>query len=408
MTGFDTIIRLNRILSDLERGNQDLLVSFIKETYDELGNELINKIIFFIGIRPLKIEDYCISIAKINNFAFKNSVIEFGNRKCPKLLFELFKIGWISMDEIEREILKYPTILCQMYFYDIHKIFSQENYDYWGVSEFYEEKYVCAPDDHKDYKSFGFPRNSVQYAIKYDEIDEFKNHCTVTGFDMDQELESNPFEWSEINRFLSLLAFSAHFGSIKCFKFLIMSGVEPIENDLDSVVFSGNLDIFHVYISEDEEELTRALPFSVNYFHFELFEWIYSRIPIKNIDISELYQSRNYEIINKLIEDGVDINKNGPKLMNDSSGEKTILHHACLNCDFQMCSMLIAKGVFIDPQDSFSSTPLLCACEMGSVPIVDLLIQNGANIYEVDYSYKLFLMVITAFILHLESVIWIW
>jgi len=71
---------------------------------------------------------------------------------------------------------------------------------------------------------------------------------------LNQEAKWSPFEWSFKPEYLDLISFAGFFGSIKCFKHLLMKGFEINDNVLSMVVCSGCFDLFH--LCQDEKFLT--------------------------------------------------------------------------------------------------------------------------------------------------------
>jgi len=68
--------------------------------------------------------------------------------------------------------------------------------------------------------------------------------------------EWSPFEWSSQPEYLDLLSFSGFFGSIKCFKHLLIRGFEINHNVVRMVECSGCLDLF--YLSQGQLFITSA------------------------------------------------------------------------------------------------------------------------------------------------------
>ena len=59
---------------------------------------------------------------------------------------------------------------------------------------------------------YGFVPSSIEYCLKYDAIDEFT----------DFNITNQEAKWNKKPKYLDLLSFSGYFGSIKCFKHIIM------------------------------------------------------------------------------------------------------------------------------------------------------------------------------------------
>jgi len=88
---------------------------------------------------------------------------------------------------------------------------------------------------------YGFQPSSIEYCLKYDVIDDL-----VDINILNQKAIWSPFEWSSKPEYLDLLSFSGFFGSIKCFKHLLLKGFKMNENTRSMVVCGGCLDLFHL------------------------------------------------------------------------------------------------------------------------------------------------------------------
>ena len=63
---------------------------------------------------------------------------------------------------------------------------------------------------------------------------------------LNEEAKWSPFEWSYKPEYLDLLSFSGFFGSIKCFKHLLMKGFEIKPHVISMAVCSDCYDIFYL------------------------------------------------------------------------------------------------------------------------------------------------------------------
>lgn len=69
---------------------------------------------------------------------------------------------------------------------------------------------------------------------------------------------------------------------------------------------------------------------------------------------------------------------------------KTILHVACLGCNFDMCEWIIERGqVNVNELDEYEKTPLHYAVEFRNLWIIQLLLENGANPFIGDVWLKI-------------------
>jgi len=116
---------------------------------------------------------------------------------------------------------------------------------------------------------FGFLPSSIENYLKYDDIDTFKGHLSYI---IDSKIDIavwSPFEWSNKLKNHDYLAFSGFFGSIDCFKLLLMNGYVINDSVSCLVVCSGNPDLFHL-CNEGVSNLLDHINYSSEYFQLSI------------------------------------------------------------------------------------------------------------------------------------------
>jgi len=84
-------------------------------------------------------------------------------------------------------------------------------------------------------------------------------------------------------------------------------------------------------------------------------------------DIAELLIQYNAEIDRRMDFDGT-----------------ICLHHAASNDQPEMCQFLIQSGCNVNQTDKLGRTPLMDAAEIGSIEVIDILVQNHADVNAED------------------------
>ena len=85
--------------------------------------------------------------------------------------------------------------------------------------------------------------NTFEYCLKYDDIIVFKE----IFHNDEKNAKWSPFEWSREPKSLDLLSFSGFFfGSLQCFKFLLINDFQINDDIRSNVAYSGNYDIYHL------------------------------------------------------------------------------------------------------------------------------------------------------------------
>jgi len=233
------------------------------------GNEIaIDDIDFFIDrliklprIRPHQLEKAVrLSIEFSTLVDFGRKLLEKSN-ECPVLIYQLYKRGIFQFGDIRQFLSNDNTFLLCYYFRkeigDFENfIKSKDKPDDFDEStiEFLENA-----NDIDQLIEYGYHPSSIEYCLKYDVIDD------IYYFDnLYKKAKRSPFEWSYNPEYLDLLSFSGFFGSIKCFKHLLMKGFEINDNVLSMVVCSGCLDLYN---------LCQGPQFSSNDFVFKASEF---------------------------------------------------------------------------------------------------------------------------------------
>jgi len=200
----------------------------------------VDRIIMLPKIRPHELEkavriskEYC-QIAD-----FRRKLIE-KSEECPVLIYRLYKQNVFLFEEIEPFLNRRDCfLLCYYFRKEISDFTNQignklQNHGF-DMSFFENESEI------DQMIQYGFIFLSIEYCLKYDDDEELK------GFEiLDQEAKWSPFEWSFKPEFLDFISFAAFFGSIKCFRHLLMKGFEMNDQVLSMVVCSGCLDLYHL------------------------------------------------------------------------------------------------------------------------------------------------------------------
>ena len=133
---------------------------------------------------------------------------------------------------------------------------------------------------------YGYLPSSIEYCLKYDVIDDL-----VVFDDLNQEARWSPFEWSDKPDYIDLLSFSGFFGSIECFKHLLMKGLEINDFVLSNIVCSGCLDLFR--LCQEQQFITPNLICKASEFcHIPLLVYMFENgadINIKDNCVEFLY-----------------------------------------------------------------------------------------------------------------------
>jgi len=229
------------------------LIAF--ETYlfdDDKSNELfeiidveyfVDILILLPSIRPLWIEKAQVICQKYcKNDAFKRLFLEKSVILCPILVLKLYEAGVYRFDDIEPHFYQERVfILCYYFKKRINSFKRIINEKKRPV--YFDSSYMKNVVDHNELFHYGFIRSSIEFCLKYDDIDALREHV----LDINEKAQWSPFEWSYKPDSLDLLSFSGFFGSIRCFKYLLVCGFKMNKDVGVNIVRSGNMDLYHVF-----------------------------------------------------------------------------------------------------------------------------------------------------------------
>ena len=133
-------------------------------------------------------------------------------------------------------------------------------------------------------------------------------------FDFNQTIEPSLYErCSFVNtENVSLIDFAAFFGSIKCFKFLLLNGSNT-KNTGKYAVAGGNLEILHL-CEQNHSTFEGSYEAAIKYHRNDIFHYLYETKIIEIEDLTSLGNecifSDNFEIFSFLVQQGLKIKKN--------------------------------------------------------------------------------------------------
>ena len=215
-------------------------------SFDILDLEFwVDRIVMFPSLRPLKIEKVVrLCLFFRHNTDFCRELIKRA-KDCVYLIFQLYKRGFFEFNDFGKIISSCDSfIFCYYFRKDII------NFDSFILQKtkppYIDELFFKNLNEIDLLIEYGFLPSSIEYCLKYDDVDVFK---TINIYNH-KYAKWSPFEWSTKPKSLDFLSFSGFFGSIKCFKFIMVNGNMINADVLASVVCSGSFDLFHCCLNE--------------------------------------------------------------------------------------------------------------------------------------------------------------
>jgi len=306
---------------------------------------------------------------------FRVQFIEKSISVSPVLLYRVFYNGIIPFSEIFPFIMQKGCLYGVYYFRKL-----LPDFDAILDSKRHENDDDLFSGNESDLElmiEYGFVPNTMEYILKYDDIESLLSMDIQNR--INEKAKWSPFEWSKKPNYLDFLAVSGYFGSIQCFKQLMLNGFIINHEVMSNVVCGGNSCLFHICFSE-----------TMNCSHLSLYASEYLRISLlqflfeKNIDINAKNQNGMSSIFLASINGHIGIvdflNEHNADVNITESNQQTPLHGGAKNGHLNIVDLLVKNGAIIGCLDDCKQTPIQIAVEFNRLKIVQLLLSKGQNI----------------------------
>lgn len=228
------------------------------------------------------------------------------------------------------------------------------------VSEYRKNNWYLYDDIMKN----GFESNSPGYAIKNDDVELLRDITTNNDYDFNQMIGGEFFETNK----KSLITTAAYYGSINCFKFLILNKAKIDAATAEASIYGGNHEI--IRLCQDEKvDCSSFISASIISHRDDLFEWANESCDCKQPSLYECASSINYRALLYYV------GKTG--LSKDK--EPAICIAAKMGL-YSICRALIENGDKMTGTMGFGYTALHLAVKFEHFYVVTLLCSSGAEI----------------------------
>ena len=180
--------------------------------------------------------------------------------------------------------------------------------------EFFENFEALKKNDwelHKQLVQEGVNPSNLARAIRNDDVEKFQEISSQANFDFNQTIKPSLYErCSFINKEdVSLVDYAAFFGSIKCFRFLLLNG-QKIKSTFKYAVAGGNLEIIH-HCEQNQTSFERSYQAAIEFHRNDIFYYLYENKIIQFNNLTRLGEEciryDNYEILEYLEKEGMKI-----------------------------------------------------------------------------------------------------
>lgn len=319
-------INLQSNLQDISEFKYESVFSYIENSIDINYSNLYEILLLIVSIfhsRPKQKQNIMnlLTLMKdhIQKFFTSDELIKIFS-SCRRLLVYLYENDFININSIENEfllyddrfLLFYPEIRNQ----DENK-FKKSMIIIW-LSKFVNSiEKVMTIEEFKEKRRIGHDHSVVSQIIRDDDIEKLQKYISNTNFDINSKIPPSVFESdSFLNQSPSLIEYSAFFGSINIFKFLLLQlGKTDYFNNEKNIIklyeysiTGGCSEIIHL-VEGINSILNiidkKCMKLSIAYHQNKINEYIHdkSNIPYTLDDILLCIENSNYEMFLTIFQD---------------------------------------------------------------------------------------------------------
>ncbi|KAK8896834.1 hypothetical protein M9Y10_014758 [Tritrichomonas musculus] len=259
---FDQIIELQDMLANIDQISFEEITNFISSKFlasKETIRQLLYSIKFAIEWRPKNFEYYC-------------QLIEIES--------EIIKENFTS-DELCIEILTNDFLRLRLYELNLINLNSIKKLSIMNRSSllfFKPEIENDQIDKEKDLlRHEGMHENELFRLIRNDDLEKFQQILSNSAVDVNMKVNFSNYEISTIindfYRMPNLIEYSAFFGSVNIFKFLILNGAHITSRVSQFAVAGGNYEIIHI-LEEKEISFEKTMYFALRFHRNEVANYL--------------------------------------------------------------------------------------------------------------------------------------
>lgn len=187
---------------------------------------------------------------------------------------------------------------------------------------------------------YGCEESSINYILKYDELERFVEFTVQPHFSCDDTITPNKFEPCQIVEGTYFTDYAAFFGSVQIFKMLYGQKAKN-SNASRYAIAGGNLEITRI-LSDLIQKYDTSFLTAIEFFQNHIFDWLLSLMPLsdtmKQQCLFQAVKCNNIRAILFFAEFGADFSAL-------DSENNTLLHHAVSYGCVPVIKYILAKGV---------------------------------------------------------------
>lgn len=388
-TEINRLISLEKLLFSIKKFDFENVAIQIIEC--SIENDILSK--FFLNAcvgHPEQIESYVQLLIQVHRFQQEMNLDSVVPVFCNMLISRLKKTFYYDEDKkiqqemcfvieklIENEFIESKDIIYQrtpLFFAHIlnpslfktmcyleRETYSSEMLDQINENDF---------ETHKKFVKIGKNMNNIAMSIRNDNLDELQQSLFEKDFkfNFNEIIPNSVYErCSFVNLKVTYIEYAAFFGSVKCFKYLLLNGAILTPNIAKFAVGGGNNEIIRI-CEQKKCDFKDTVQVAIKHHHWEILKWLISTEKIEFDKVNEYITSciffNNYKSLMTLLKNGID-----PSLV--------LIESIRLN-DLMLTAFLISLGSKIDliVNDKKGKGLLQMACLSNNSDIVKVVLNN--------------------------------
>ena len=279
----EPIIQLQEWLMRLNKENYEETLLKIKNSIFLQKDYLLTLVLNTVGYAASyfkEIPTFVKLIIELNNAnsSIKKKVLKYNKDIHPRILFHLYKAGFLNIDEVGKFGLSYS----KKFYFPFLKRFNDKILEEADSTLF--QIYDKNRDRWEQVSLVGCFDDSLEYALYQDNVEELAKFASKEGFDFDGEIPDriiSPTRYTDLT--LKILDIASLYGSAKCFRFLLQNGSKFTKCASGTAIIGQSLDIIKILEANDfnfgakvmvDDYDVSPLSVAIVYHRKDLFHWI--------------------------------------------------------------------------------------------------------------------------------------
>ena len=317
-----------KLILSANEENKDEIVEKISKFDKELISWCNSLLCRYYSMHIRKQQIYFYILTKLNG-----SYDDY-KKASPQLIHMLFKQGKFTLNDCRSLVDTNDEV--RFFFSRDLGIKQSDFHDYKELSD----------EEIDEVIEFCYPKNSIEYAIKFDDIDLLQNICAGIDFDISKKVKKNASDGIFMSDELTAIELAAACGSLQCFKYLFMNNATIDENVAEYAIIGGNIEIIHI-CEQHGCTFANGAKTALLYHRNDVYDWLILRGPRDEGNLLIASKARNPIAVVFFVANGQDVNQV------DEFQNSSLCYLAMFN-DLPIFKYLVAHGASKDHRTMFA------------------------------------------------------